>query len=147
MSPIALGSDLTNISGEASTDRSTAGAALVLHSLEAVQEELRQLRGLPHGWEGGRAPSIPDSTIDFAFDVFAALLRPGDALPAVVPTVKGGIQFEWHTAEFHVEIAVLRSAKIDIYTVNRETGDDDMTTAAAPAEVRAILDGTGVHLA
>lgn len=146
MSPIAANTDLTNLSRENSTtDRAADGAALLL-ALGSVGEELEQLKDLPLGWDGAKARPISDETIAFAYEVYASVVRPGDALPDVVPTVKGGVQFEWHTQRFDVEISVLRRAKIEIYTVDRTTGADELDTAAASAEVRTIIDGLGVRL-
>jgi hypothetical protein len=44
-------------------------------------------------------------------------------LPAVVPTADGGVQLEWHTPKFDIEIDVTSPQEVDMYF-------QDMTTAA-----------------
>ena len=47
----------------------------------------------------------------------------GMGLPAVVPTADGGVQLEWHTAKFEIEIDVTSPREVDVYLRNMSTGE------------------------
>ena len=62
------------------------------------------LTRLPVGWDSHAAPRIGHITIEIALRWMAGILDNRTSIPAVVPTVKGGVQVEWHTAGMNIEI-------------------------------------------
>ena len=62
------------------------------------------LASMPAGWDSRSAPRIERSTIERALRLLAGILESRSAPPAVVPTVPGGVQAEWHMAGLDIEI-------------------------------------------
>jgi len=62
---------------------------------------------LPVGWDsyGARAPD--PSCVLAAWQLLAAVMRDDIPAPAVVPTVRGGVQLEWHRNGADLEIEVV----------------------------------------
>lgn len=76
---------------------------------EAIQEAIRQtsaLVQLPRGWNSYNAKSISNDAIfgAIAFLLEEASAVPNIAAPSVVPTVRGGLQLEWHRRGVDIEI-------------------------------------------
>lgn len=76
---------------------------------EPIQEAIRQaseLVRLREGWNSYSAKPVSGEAVQAAitFLVEAALATPTVAAPAVVPTVRGGLQLEWHRRGVDLEI-------------------------------------------
>jgi len=71
-------------------------------SVEAVAD----LLSLPPGWNSYSAKPIDHGSAKRAIRLLAEFLEPNTPPPSVVPTVKGGIQLEWHTKGVDVEIYI-----------------------------------------
>src|SRR5437870_11865156 len=73
-----------------------------LKSVEAVAD----LLSLPPGWNSYSAKPIDHQNARQAIRLLAEFLKPNTPPPSVVPTVRGGIQLDWHTRGVNVEIYV-----------------------------------------
>jgi hypothetical protein len=89
-----------------------------------VIEKLAEFAMLEQGWDGRDAASISSPLLEQAADLavgFAALgfdkLGPHADLrmPSAHPTVKGGIQFEWHRKGIDLEIELLPNGQVHGY--------------------------------
>ncbi len=118
----------------------------VLRMFMELERDLDELKGLPTGWDGARARPIPYDTLSFAKEVFAALVRPGIIVPHVVPTVKGGVQLEWHSAAADVEVTIVRRGEIKAYVVDTRSDEDDLIEVPTAAALRQQLDQRAVRL-
>ncbi len=91
--------------------------ARVRERLYALPDRLKEM-----GWSDD--DSIPTrDTLDHAADVFTVLVTPTIPDPDVVPTPNGGVQFEWHTTAFDMEVDVSGPREVDVYLVNAKTGE------------------------
>jgi hypothetical protein len=72
--------------------------------------QIDDLARLEFGWDGYRAVAISNASIIEAkrfVGMIAAPSAPSMSAPAVVPTVDGHIQFEWHTRRGDAEIEIV----------------------------------------
>ena len=76
------------------------------HSFLESIEEVVDLLNLPAGWNSYSAKPIAPRNAIKAIRVLADLLEPATPSPIVVPTVRGGIQLEWHTNGVDIEIYI-----------------------------------------
>ena len=90
--------------------------ARVRERLNALPDRLEQM-GL-----SGRLAVPTRETLDHAAEVFAALVTTGLQVPDIVPTPNGGVQFEWHTTVFDLEVDVSGPREVDVYLVDVKTG-------------------------
>lgn len=88
----------------------------VLKSVEAVVD----LLSLPPGWNSYSARPIEHQSAKQAIQLLAEYLKPGTPPPSVVPTVRGGIQLEWHTAGANLEIYIESPNEVNFFA--EETG-------------------------
>jgi hypothetical protein len=69
-----------------------------------ILNALGETLALPANWDSYAACRVDVNTVEKAFQALCSAMR-GDALPpTVVPTVHGGVQFEWHTRGVDLEI-------------------------------------------
>jgi hypothetical protein len=73
-----------------------------LKSVEGVVDLLR----LPAGWNSYSAKPIEPRNAIRAIRLLAEFLGPETPPPVAVPTVRGGIQLEWHTKGVNIEVYV-----------------------------------------
>lgn len=71
--------------------------------LPTIKSMLR-LTLMPAGWDSRSARQIERGTIERAILVLAGVLGGRSARPAIVPTVEGGVQAEWHMNALNIEI-------------------------------------------
>ena len=71
-----------------------------------LAEELAAILALPPGWDSYGAPAIDANAITQASKVLQSVTEPNTPAPYVLPTPRGGVQFEWHTKEIDLEIEV-----------------------------------------
>ncbi len=67
---------------------------------------LQALVALPHDWDSYGAPPIDFSYVTKAIQVLVEVMEHNTPAPSVVPTSRGGIQFEWHMLGLDVEIEI-----------------------------------------
>ena len=78
-------------------------------------EAILDLLTLPAGWNSYSAKPIALRTAVRAIRLLAELLGPDTPQGAVVPTVRGGIQLEWHTKGVNIEVYVESSDEVSFF--------------------------------
>ena len=118
-------------------DSVVSRGARVRQKLNALPERLEQM-----GWNSQLVVPTRE-TLDHAADVFTALVMPTLPDPDIVPTPNGGVQFEWHTTVFDMEVDVSGPREVDVYLVNAKTGERfdfvDLETTLALQPVKKAL--------
>jgi len=69
-------------------------------------EAVVSLLELPAGWNSYSAKPIELRNASRAIQLLSEFLEPDTPSPAVIPTVRGGIQLEWHREGVNLEIYI-----------------------------------------
>ena len=87
--------------------------------------ECAKLLELGPGWDSynSRAPQL--HLVRAGVSLLADILSTGIPLPHVVPTVTGGIQFEWEAGSRCLEIEVTGTNRYEVYFEDEETGEEE----------------------
>lgn len=107
-----------------------------LKSVEAVAD----LLSLAPGWNSYSAKPIAPQNAKRAIRLLAEFLGPETPPPAVVPTVRGGIQLEWHTKRANLEIYIESPGSVSFFA--EEVGSGESFEEALPShehELRSWL--------
>jgi hypothetical protein len=103
-------------------------------------EAVGDLLGLAPGWNSYSARPIAFESARRAIQVLAEFLCPETPTPAVVPTVRGGIQLEWHTQGVNIEVYVGPSEGVRFFAESVETGEaQEIALAGHEQELRLWL--------
>lgn len=91
----------------------------ILHAIRQASELVR----LPRGWNSYDAEPVSSEAVRdaIAFLVDAASSIPNVVAPAVVPTVRGGLQLEWHRQGIDLEIEFDPNDSPSWYAEDRRT--------------------------
>ena len=92
---------------------------------ERLTKDVLALLDLNPGWDGAGAPAVSDKVVKYGLKVFAEFCVPKAILPAVVPTTGGGMQFEWHTHAYHIELEFDEPGRFSLYVERRDREDED----------------------
>lgn len=84
-------------------------------SLVQGAEEIIGLLRLPPGWNSYAAKPVGLQNAIAAVRLLAQVLEAESPAPIVVPTVRGGIQLEWHTKGINIEVYVDSPEKISFF--------------------------------
>jgi hypothetical protein len=71
-----------------------------------ILNKICELGDLPPDWDSYGALPIDPETAAFGVGLLLNVLKPDDPVPAVVPTSRGGLMFEWHEGGIDLEIDV-----------------------------------------
>lgn len=63
-----------------------------------------EIRRLEKNWDSYDADPIDPTVIAYAVELFAQIATAAIPIPAVVPSSRGGVQFEWHVGDLDFEI-------------------------------------------
>jgi len=85
-------------------------------------ENIVDLLGLPRGWNSYAAKSIEPQNAIAAVRLLAQLLEVHSPAPIVVPTVRGGIQLEWHSKGINIEVYIDSSETISFFAEDIQSG-------------------------
>jgi hypothetical protein len=96
--------------------------------MEPVVNRLWGFSSLQPNWDGYGARSIEPAAVERAFAFLGAVAERLTESPAVFPTVRGGIEFEWHGGQGDLAVTIDRDGNIGLFQEN-----------AAPEEQRASL--------
>lgn len=122
------------ISGEAFTERQVSypfreGKIVVTLAgvqpawLDSTAKALADLLDLSRNWDTYGAPRVRPENVDTALDFAFSFFRVDTPAPSVVPTSKGGVQFEWHRNGIDLEIEFPDSVTISAAYENAMTGE------------------------
>lgn len=107
------------------TTRQSPGDGLATASgrLEIAIHQASELLQLPEGWNSYEAKPVSTEAARaaIAFLAKAASAAPNLPAPAVVPTVPGGIQLEWHRQGMDLEVEFRRDGYGSWSAEDRET--------------------------
>lgn len=67
---------------------------------------LQQLRGYPKNWDSYGGRPLTTAAYLGAYDLLGRIMFHQFPKPSVVPTGRGGVQFEWHRKGSHVEVFI-----------------------------------------
>jgi hypothetical protein len=105
-------------------------------SVEAVAD----LLSLPPGWNSYSAKPIDHQNARQAIRLLAEFLKPNTPPPSVVPTVRGGIQLEWHTGGVNVEIYIESQDDVSFFAEEAGSGNSsEVPLAGHEEELRSWL--------
>ena len=99
----------------------------LLHALERACE----LQQLPRGWNSYGAEPVSDTAFRQTIEFLTAYVVRGIAGPELVPTVRGGLQLEWHRRGVDIEVEVSPDGSVSWCAEDRQSG----------REVEAVLIG------
>lgn len=85
-------------------------------------QRISYLLDLPENWDSYGAKRIDQKTAYYAVQILQQIARPGVPAPAIVPTVRGYLQFEWHANGVDLEFEVLSPIEISVFYEDAETG-------------------------
>jgi hypothetical protein len=71
-----------------------------------VVPRLVELSKLPPGWDSRKAAPIERGAIARALEIMAEVMEWHGPVPAIIPTVEGGVLLEWHRVGLEMEIEV-----------------------------------------
>src|SRR5437870_3472186 len=74
--------------------------------LVKTDRALQELLALPQNWNSYGARAIQPDVVRAASDLLRNVAQNDTPPPAVVPTVHGGVQLEWHTRGVVLEIEI-----------------------------------------
>ena len=86
--------------------------------------KLIELLELPSGWNSYGARQIRKENVNVAVGLLGRIMRPGTPPPIVVPTVRGGVQLEWHTRGLNVEIDISSPEEVSFFAEDIRAAED-----------------------
>ncbi len=91
----------------------------------ATAEALRKIMALPDGWDSYGARRVESEVLNVALELLLLVAQRTLPAPTVVPTVRGGVQLEWHAPPMDLEIEVLPPSTIGVLAVDHERGTEE----------------------
>jgi len=85
-------------------------------------QRISYLLALPDNWDSYGAKRIDQRIAYYAVQILQQIARPGVPAPSIVPTVRGYLQFEWHTNGVDLEFEVISPIEISVSYEDAETG-------------------------
>ena len=90
---------------------------------ESAFQRISALLELPENWDSYGARRIDRNLAYDAVSILQDVAHPDIPEPSIVPTVRGGIQFEWHSNNIDLEFEVVAPTSIIASYEDSETGD------------------------
>ena len=81
---------------------------------DAIQQ-LEVLASYQPDWDSAGAPRISEHCIFIVLELLRYVLQPDTPRPSIVPAPHGGLQVEWHTNGFDLEIEIEPSLSVSAY--------------------------------
>lgn len=103
--------------------------------VERVVESLGELLRLGLDWDSYGARPVDPNCVVAALNLAFSILRDDTPAPSVVPTSRGGLQFEWHAGGVDLEIEFLSATRVCGLFEDRVTGtswEKDLTFDLRP---------------
>ena len=99
-----------------------------------VELRKRALLQLPRGWNSYDAEPVSVAAFEQATEFLTTYLVEGVADPVLVPTVRGGVQLEWHRQGVDVEVEISPDGSVSWCADDRRTGEEFETALAGQEE-------------
>ena len=90
-----------------------------LDGLIPVIERMAELVALPRGWDSRNARAVSDVALRRTIEFLLEYVADGIDSPVVVPTVRGGLQLEWHNNGVDVEVEVAPNGHVSCLAEDR----------------------------
>jgi hypothetical protein len=95
-----------------------------LSTFQPVLEMLSKIHDLDRGWNSHDARPITRESMEAAVKFILEHIPDTSSMPFVVPTVRGGVQLEWHRGGFDIEIYINEEGKIEFFAADSTTGEE-----------------------
>lgn len=95
----------------------------VLETLRPVIERVAELVALPGGWNSYDASPVSATALHRTLEFLLEHVTPGVDRPDVVPTVRGGLQLEWHNNGLDVEVEIASDGPVSLFMEDTTTGE------------------------
>ena len=95
----------------------------VLETLRPVIERVAELVALPGGWNSYDASPVSATAMHRTLEFLLEHVTPGVDRPDVVPTVRGGLQLEWHNNGLDVEVEIASDGPVSLFMEDTTTGE------------------------
>ena len=105
-------------------------SAQLLRALERVIELLQ----LPRGWNSHGAEPVSEAAFKQTVEFLTTYLIEDVAGPVLVPTVRGGVQLEWHRQGVDIEVEVSPDGSVSWCADDRRTGEEFEAVLAGQEE-------------
>jgi len=92
--------------------------------LDAVARKCASFVDLENNWDSYGGRPVHESVAQATSELLLKLARASSPAPTVVPTARGGIQLEWHTASVELEIDIASPGRLSAIFENRATGEE-----------------------
>ena len=107
------------------------------HWLKPVIERLCGFLYLEPGWDSYGALTIEKSTIMRAVRVLSILMKDNTPIPQIVPTSKGGVNFEWESENISLEVEIIPDNSISYYLCKK---DEESENTIIDDDVNILVD-------
>lgn len=94
-----------------------------------------ELLQLPRGWNSHGAEPVSGVAFVQTIEFLTAYVVHGVAGPTLVPTVRGGLQIEWHRRGVNIEVEVDPDGSVSWCAEDRETGEESEGALAGHEEL------------
>jgi hypothetical protein len=92
--------------------------------LSPALQTLQRLASLPENWDSYGAPALDPRSVPAAVSLLSELMSPGTPAPAIVPTSRGWVQFEWHRPGKDLEVEMLSPTTAMLYYFDEQSGTE-----------------------
>jgi hypothetical protein len=100
--------------------------------LAETERKLREFLTLPANWNSYGARTIQPDVVDATIQLLRRVAQPNMPQPIVVPTVRGGVQLEWHMRGIDLEIELASPEKIHVlYEDTAEEAEWDLELSSS----------------
>lgn len=91
----------------------------------SVVEKLQLLCELSDNWDSHQAKPIEYKAAVNAIRLFCEVMYDQTPIPAIVPTVRGNIQLEWHKHGIDLEVEISECGNVIVSFEDSKTGKED----------------------
>ena len=101
--------------------------------------KMQELVNLEPGWDSHDAAPVVDDSVVAAVEILSQTMSSDTKTPWIVPTVRGGIQIEWHKSQVHLEIEIKPDRTAFFFYVN-EQDEREFEKPLDAAQVHSLLE-------
>lgn len=113
--------------------------------IDLVAQQLRRLRLLRAGWDGGSARPVTDEAIYGAAGLLDRILDAESEPPQIFPLTDGGVQIEWYAVGDEIDIDVDSRGTVHILATT-PNGETVIEGSADPHQPSQLLNDLSKHV-